>query len=161
MRQFLSHGSLGFAACALPQQIQLHLLGIPVTLKPQSNDTATEIVEGYTTEMIEIMQTGFPQHIKHDAVYQIELQDSTGNKYDFDQAERFNAFGFNKFKGWNCNSGYQSIIIRGNEIKRSYSCCDNPLGTIDNGFKLFKGPMPCITNSCVSSADSKIPKRNF
>jgi sulfatase maturation enzyme AslB (radical SAM superfamily) len=132
--------------------------GIPVTLKPQSNSTATEIVEGYTAEMIEIMQTGFPQHVKHDAVYQIELQDSNGIKYDFDQAERFNAFGFNKFNGWLCNSGYQSVIIRGNEVKRSYSCHDAPLGTIDSGFILFNQPKNCITNSCVSSADSKIPK---
>jgi hypothetical protein len=132
--------------------------GIPVTLKPQSNDTATEIVQGYTDEMIDIMQTGFPQHARDNAVYQIELQDSNGTKYDFDQAERFNAFGFNKFKGWHCNSGYQSVIIRGNEVKRSYSCHDVPLGTLDNGFSLFKHPEICITNSCVSSADSKIPK---
>jgi len=98
--------------------------GIPVTLKPQSNTTASEIVKGYTPEMIDIMQTGFPQHINDAAVYQIQLQDSKGNKYEFDQAERFNSFGFNKFKGWDCNSGYQSIIIRGNEVKRSYSCHD-------------------------------------
>ena len=135
--------------------------GIPVTLKPQSNNTAKEIVSGYTDEMIDIMQTGFPQHIKQDAIYQIELQDSKENKYDFDQAERFNSFGFNKFKGWNCNSGYQSIIIRGNEVKRSYSCHDIPLGTLETGFRLFDTPKICITDSCISSADSKIPKRNF
>lgn len=133
-------------------------LGIPVTLKPQSNSTATEIVEGYTTKMLDLMQTGFPQYINNDALYQIELQDSMGNKYDFDQAERFNSFGFNKFKGWNCNSGYQSIIIRGNEVKRSYSCQDTILGTLDNGFDLLNHPKKCITNACISSADSKIPK---
>ena len=27
-----------------------------------------------------------------------------------------------------------------------------------NGFKLFNSPCRCITTSCVSSADSKIPK---
>ena len=132
--------------------------GIPVTLKPQSNSTATEIVQGYTSKMVDIMQTGFPQHIDNDAVYQIELKDSNGNTYDFDQAERFNAFGFNKFSGWGCNSGYQSMIIRGNEVKRSYSCHDEPLGSITDGFKLFNESRICITNSCVSSADSKIPK---
>jgi hypothetical protein len=79
------------------------------------------------------------------------------NDYYFDQAERFNAFGFNKFQGWSCNSGYQSVIIRGNEVKRSYSCHDVPLGTLD-GFELFKEPQRCITPTCVSSADSKIPK---
>ena len=133
--------------------------GIPVTLKPQSNTTATEIVKGYTPKMIDIMQIGFPQHINEDAVYQIKLCDSDGNKYDFDQAERFNSFGFNKFKGWQCNSGYQSVIIRGNEVKRSYSCHDEPLGTIEKGFNLFNSPKICITNSCISSADSKIPKK--
>ena len=63
-------------------------------------------------------------------------------------------------KGWNCWSGYQSCIIRepGGEVKRSYSCHDEPLGTLDEGFELFKAPMPCITPTCVSSADSKIPK---
>ena len=132
--------------------------GIPVTLKPQSNTTATEIVQGYTSEMIDIMQTGFPQHNNKTEIYQIQLQDSNGRKYNFDQAERFNSFGFNRFKSWNCNSGYQSIIIRGNEIKRSYSCCDSRLGTIDTGFKLFNHPQICITNTCISSADSKVPK---
>ena len=80
-----------------------------------------------------------------------------------DQAERFNAFNFNKFKGWICNAGYQGIIIRepdGN-IKRSYSCHDKPLGHIETGFELFKESQVCMTESCVSSADSKIPKRKI
>lgn len=132
--------------------------GIPVTLKPQSNPTATEIVNGYTDAMIDIMQIGFPQHIDDSPLYQIQLQDSNGNKYDFDQAERFNSFGFNRFKGWNCNSGYQSIIIRGSEVKRSYSCCDTSLGSITDSFVIFNSPNQCITNTCVSSADSKVPK---
>ena len=34
-------------------------------------------------------------------------------------------------------------------------------GDIETGFELFKQPMPCVTNSCVSSADSKIPKRKI
>jgi organic radical activating enzyme len=137
---------------------RFHERGIPVTLKPQSNSTATEIVVGYTSEMIDIMQTGFPQSFKQDNIYQIELKDFKGNIYDFDQAERFNSFGFNKFKGWNCNSGYQSVIIRGNEVKRSYSCSDMLLGTITDGFKIFNSPQTCITNNCISSADSKVPK---
>jgi hypothetical protein len=78
-----------------------------------------------------------------------------------DQAERFNAFNFNKFKGWECSSGYRGIIIRepDGSIKRSYSCSDAPLGNIETGFRLFDGPKVCISESCVSSADSKIPKR--
>ena len=97
------------------------------------------------------------------AHYQVELEDSNGDKYYMDQAERFNAFNFNKFKGWSCNAGYSGIIIRepDGSIKRSYSCRDVPLGNIETGFKLFDSPMPCITDSCVSSADSKIPKRRI
>ena len=79
----------------------------------------------------------------------------------FDQAERFNAFGFNKFKGWQCNSGFQSVIIRGDQIKRSYSCHDVPLGNVLTGFKLFEDPQLCSTPTCVSSADSKIPKHKL
>lgn len=132
--------------------------GINVTLKPQSNETATAIVDGYTPEMIETMRTGFPQHVHGFELYQIRLTDENNHQYFLDQAERFNAFGFNKFEGWDCNSGYQSVIIRGNEVKRGYSCCDQPLGTIEHGFSLFKYPTACVTSSCVSSADSKIPK---
>lgn len=136
---------------------RLHDRGISVTLKPQSDPTASYVVEGYSEEMINLMQTGFPQKHNGEAVHQIRLNDGFEDYY-MDQAERFNAFQFNKFQGWTCNSGYQSVIIRGNEVKRSYSCHDEKLGTIEEGFELFKEPRKCITPTCVSSADSKIPK---
>jgi hypothetical protein len=131
--------------------------GINVTLKPQSDPTASSIVDGYTTDMITLMRTGFPQKADGEEIFQIALYDNNNKEHLFDQAERFNAFGFNKFKDWSCNSGYQSVIIRGDEVKRSYSCHDVPLGTL-NSFNLFKEPARCITPTCVSSADSKIPK---
>ena len=96
-----------------------------------------------------------PQH------FQVEFKDKENKEWYMDQAERFNAFNFNKFSGWECSSGYRSIIIRepDGSIKRSYSCHDKPLGNIETGFKLFDGPVNCISPTCVSSADSKIPKR--
>lgn len=127
--------------------------GINVTLKPQSNDTATAIVDGYTTEMIDIMQNDFEQQ----EGFQIRLTDGD-QEYYIDQAERFNALGFNQFANWTCNAGYQSVIIRGNEVKRAYSCHEDSLGTIEK-FTLFSAPRKCVTTRCVSSADSKIPKR--
>ncbi len=98
---------------------------------------------------------GVPQH------FQVEFKDDNNKSWFMDQAERFNAFNFNKFSGWECSSGYRSIIIRepDGSIKRSYSCHDKPLGNIETGFKLFDKPMNCISPTCVSSADSKIPKR--
>lgn len=166
-----------------------HNQGINVTLKPQSDPTASRIVNGYTEDMKQKLYNGMPQRgfteIKNKYVsrpkpnfpieskenitqntqvpqhFQVEFQDSKGKKWYMDQAERFNAFNFNKFKGWECSSGYRSIIIRepDGSIKRSYSCHDEPLGNIETGFNLFDRPMPCVTESCVSSADSKIPKR--
>lgn len=126
--------------------------GINVTLKPQSNDTATAIVDGYTPEMIKIMQDDFEQQ----EGYQIRLTDGEQDYY-IDQAERFNALGFNSFTNWTCNSGHQSVIIKGTEVKRAYSCKEEPLGTIEK-FTLFSTPRVCVTERCVSSADSKIPK---
>jgi hypothetical protein len=170
-----------------------HEQGINVTLKPQSDPTASKIVDGYTDEMKKRLYNGMPQRayteakakqrqlvtrpkptfkIDKDDHYrkqsadvpwhmQIEFRDKKGNPWYMDQAERFNAFEFNKFEGWECSSGYRSIIIRepDGSIKRSYSCHDQPLGNIETGFKLFDKPTKCITGSCVSSADSKIPKR--
>lgn len=132
--------------------------GINVTLKPQSDPTASRVVDGYTDEMIDLMQTGFPQKVLEKELYQISLYDRHGTEYLFDQAERFNAFGFNKFQGWVCNSGYQSVIIRSNEVKRSYSCHDENLGSLTEGFSLFDSSKVCVTPTCISSADSKIPK---
>jgi organic radical activating enzyme len=137
---------------------RFHARGINVTLKPQSNPSASAVVDGYTEDMIHKMQTGFPQRANGEEIYQIALYEIDGTEYLFDQAERFNAFGFNKFTNWSCNAGYQSVIIKGTEVKRSYSCHDVPLGNILTGFELFKEPKRCITPSCVSSADSKIPK---
>ena len=166
-----------------------HEQGINVTLKPQSDPTASKVVDGYSRDMLKRLYNGMPQRAYTDtkAVWsdrprpqfqipteidkrddktvpwnmQIEFKDANGDPWYMDQAERFNAFNFNKFKGWECSAGYRSIIIRepDGSIKRSYSCADVPLGNIETGFKLFDTPMPCISNSCVSSADSKIPKR--
>lgn len=138
--------------------LRFHNRGINVTLKPQSNESASAIVDGYDEHMIAAMQEGFGYHVNKEKVYQVALYDQNDNEYLLDQAERFNAFGFNKFEGWSCNSGYQSVIIRSNEVKRGYSCHDHILGTLEGGFDLFEEPQRCITPSCVSSADSKIPK---
>lgn len=167
-----------------------HDQGINVTLKPQSDPTASRVVSGYTEEQLKTLHNGMPQrgfteiknkHVERpkptfkktsDPLYwedhshvpqhfQIEFRDKAGKYWYMDQAERFNAFNFNKFTGWECSSGYRGIIIRepDGSIKRSYSCYDKPLGNIETGFKLFDGPQECISPSCVSSADSKIPKR--
>lgn len=144
--------------------------GINVTLKPQSDPTASKVVDGYSEKQMEILHNGMPQitnmevkskkakNIRQE--FEIIMKDSTGKEWYLDQAERFNAFNFNNFKGWNCRAGYQSIIIRepDGSVKRSYSCADVPLGNIETGFKLFEKSMRCITDACVSSADSKIPK---
>jgi hypothetical protein len=134
---------------------RLRARGINVTLKPQSNDSATAVVDGYTDEMINIMKNDFEQQ----EGFQIRLTDGQQDYY-IDQAERFNALGFNSFTNWSCNSGYQSVIIRGNEVKRAYSCKEENLGTIEK-FTLFSAPKICVTDRCVSSADSKIPKNKI
>lgn len=136
---------------------RFHNRGINVTLKPQTDPTASHIVDGYTPAMRELLRNGFPQRDNGEELYQVRLSDGNKNYY-IDQAERFNAHNFNQFTGWTCNSGYQSVIIRGNEVKRAYSCHDYPLGTLDS-FELFTTPQICGTPTCMSSADSKIPKR--
>ena len=171
------------------ESLYFHNRGINVTLKPQSDPTASKVVEGYTKEMLDKLYNGMPQraftesknvHVTRpkatfkkqpDPIYQpdkkipqhfqVEFKDRENKEWYMDQAERFNAFNFNKFSGWECSSGYRSIIIRepDGSIKRSYSCHDKPLGNIETGFRLFDKPVKCISPTCVSSADSKIPKR--
>lgn len=175
-----------------------HEAGLNVTLKPQSNSSATRVVDGYTPEQLQLLKNGMPQrdYTKHHLakmrrpslrpkprfaletpdelahslssdsksvppLLQVEFVDRDNKKWYLDQAERFNSFNFNRFKGWECSAGYRSIVIRepDGSIKRSYSCHEKPLGFLETGFRLFDRPQPCVTESCVSSADSKIPKR--
>ena len=170
------------------EALYFHSRDINVTLKPQSDPTASFVVDGYTEEQLKTLHNGMPQrgytedkklvdrphykwrnkavdnkYGKVPAHFEIEFTDKYGKKWYMDQAERFNAFNFNNFKGWECSSGYRSIIIREPDgtIKRSYSCHDEPLGQIETGFKLYDGPKICTTSACVSSADSKIPKRKL
>ena len=174
------------------EALYFHELGVNVTLKPQSNASATKVVDGYTPDQLLRLRQGMPQRdytssrlqsegkvstrpkgktvmdgfpdpgrASVPAIFQVEMTDSQGKTWYMDQAERFNAFGFNRFEGWECSAGFRSLIIREPDglIKRSYSCNDEPLGHIEKGFTLFKKPQLCGTKSCVSSADSKIPKR--
>jgi MoaA/NifB/PqqE/SkfB family radical SAM enzyme len=168
------------------EALYFHDRNINVTLKPQSDPTASFVVDGYTDDQLQRLHNGMPQRAytedkklvdrphykwrnkavdnkygKVPAHFEIEFTDKYGKKWYMDQAERFNAFNFNNFNGWECSSGYRSIIIREPDgtIKRSYSCHDEPLGQIETGFQLYDGPKICTTNACVSSADSKIPKR--
>lgn len=137
---------------------RLHKRGINITLKPQSDPTASFVLSDYTENQLMIMRCGFPQLNKEEEVLQVKLIDNKDKVWYIDQAERFNSYGFNKFKGWTCNAGFQGIVIRSNEVKRSYSCKDEIIGTLSDGFNIFDNPKVCITNTCVSSADSKIPK---
>ena len=126
--------------------------GIHTTLKPQSNPTFTKVVEGYTDSQLDILYNE-----SKTPTMEIELIDSKGEVYEMDQAERFNAFNFNNFKGGIVCSSISLSHFDGS-IKRSYSCRDLPLGNIETGFKLFNSPQPCLSDFfCVSSADSKIP----
>lgn len=148
--------------------------GLNVTVKPQSDETANKIVEGYTPEMLRKLQESFPQRnwleneleslLAKNGVpkdVQLAMTDDDGNVWFMDQAERLNSFHFNRFSGWECSAGYRSIIIRepDGSVKRSYSCTDAPLGHLDTGFQLFDSVQLCKTPRCFSSADSKIPKR--
>lgn len=174
------------------EALYFHDMGVNVTLKPQSNPTATKVVDGYTPDQMNRLRQGMPQRDytakrlleegkistrpkakslvteatdpgdgRVPPIMQVEMTDSKGKTWYLDQAERFNAFGFNKFQGWECSAGFRSLIIREPDgaIKRSYSCNDKPIGYIGQPFELFRKPEPCNTPSCVSSADSKIPKR--
>lgn len=177
------------------EALYFHERGLNVTLKPQSDPTASRVVPEYTEEQLKRLYNGMPQrdytkarlelqslpalrpkpktplldrrHLPEGTAQaavpqtmQVELLDEAGKRWYLDQAERFNAFNFNRFEGWLCESGYRSIIIRepDGSVKRSYSCRDQALGNIETGFELFAEPKKCITPTCVSSADSKIPK---
>ena len=60
---------------------RLHARVINVTLKPQSDPTASRVVDGYTPEQIELLQTGFPQRAFGEETYQIALYEQDGAEH--------------------------------------------------------------------------------
>lgn len=133
-------------------------MGLNVVLKPQSNKNCSALVDGYTNEMLIEMQNAFPQRDGNGRRYdQMELITSSDDRFSLDSAERLNAHQFINFKGWTCNAGFQSAVIRKTEIIRSFTCSCQNLGTVDS-FKLYKAPAVCIMEQCVTSADTKIPR---
>ena len=140
---------------------------VPVILRAGVAEGRFELVAGrrrvHAARIAQADEGADPELGRVPQIMQVELTDEDGGVWFMDQAERFNAFNFNSFQGWLCDSGYRSIVIRepDGSIKRSYSCWDEPLGYIETGFTLFPERKPCITPTCVSSADSKIPKRRL
>jgi hypothetical protein len=114
-------------------------------------------IKGYYQKLYKWSDDETEWFIENNLEESVKWSDGTQDYY-IDQAERFNALGFNSFTNWTCNAGYQSVIIKGTEVKRAYSCKETNIGNILTGFELFKEPKICITPRCVSSADSKVPK---
>lgn len=138
-----------------------HSKELNVTLKPQSDPYAEFVVE-YTQDQSDILHNKMKQKDGKMPAMRVRMKDDENNTWYLDEAERFNAFDFNNFKGWECASGYRNIIIREpcGSVKRSHSCNEPAIGHVETGFKLHDKPQVCVSSTrCVSSADSKVPKR--
>lgn len=133
-------------------------------------------VSGYTKDMLEKLQTAFPDTQQHGFVFNkfkkkkkrwtvknphlIELKDSKNEVWRLDSSDRLNALRFNRYESWECSAGYRSIVIdaKGN-IKRGHVCYDKPMGHIKTDFQLHENIKPCVTPICTCTADNKVPKR--
>lgn len=146
---------------ALERCEKWHSLGLNVTVKPQKCKTGDELLIGsYTDEMKEILKRGFPlgELGPDQPLNGIRLYDKEGTIHYIDHAERLNSLDKNVFTGWTCEAGYRSVTIRGNNVIRAHSCADKYLGTVTDGFELFKEAKPCISKICITSTDSKLTK---
>lgn len=158
-------------------------LGQNVTLRPQITADGSRPVDGYTDEMRRIMQTSMLFQLQRTSSERpidtaprapgvtitteestieplIELRERNGKLWYLDTANRMTVLDFTRFKGWLCHAGYQAVIIRepSGTLHRGLACRDKPLGHIEQGFRLFDQPVPCITDLCVSDFDAKLPK---
>lgn len=137
-------------------------LGLSITVKPQKCKSGNELLYGtYTPEMIEILKRGFPLADREDNTLMhqgVKLFDKDGGIHYIDQSERLNSLDKNRFKGWMCEAGFRSVVIRGNLVLRAHSCSDAPLGSISDGFQLYNKPKPCVSKVCITSTDSKLTK---
>ena len=116
--------------------VKIHERGINVTLKLQSdpqqvlllmdtlknkknfyNRVSQQFPEKYYNNF-DSFESNWADRIDN-KIYQLKLVDNKKKEYYPDQAERLNAFGFNKFRNWTCNAGFQSCIVRepGGEVK--------------------------------------------
>jgi MoaA/NifB/PqqE/SkfB family radical SAM enzyme len=66
----------------------------------------------------------------------------------------------NRFKGWNCNAGIESLMINWDgEVHRATCRVGGSLGNIyTNTFKLPKDPVVCTRDNCTCAADIPLTK---
>ena len=84
--------------------------------------------------------------------------------YDDDTSQEGNVNDFladeqNKFEGWVCWAGVQSITIRSDgEVFRALCKVGGSLGNINTGFTIPTAPIACTSKKCMCAADIQLSK---
>jgi len=111
-----------------------------------------DIDPSYTSEMIDIVnELNNSDDVKR---FTIETKEK---KHLIDNANILLGMNFVNYSGWDCEAGFNSIIIdKQLNVRRCWTGVDMPIGNLKSDFKLER--KKCITSACVCSADLKIKK---
>lgn len=98
-----------------------------------------------------------PSNIKNYPPAKLHFDDNTTQPYNL---AKWTINGWNKYKGWECNSGYDGINIRPNGDVTNSLCNVEKLGRIDS-FKLKDKPLICPVEYCACPLDLFMTKRKL
>jgi MoaA/NifB/PqqE/SkfB family radical SAM enzyme len=111
-----------------------------------------DIDPSYTSEMINIVNELNNSDLEKR--FTIETKEK---KHLIDNANILLGMNFVNYSGWDCEAGFNSIIIdKQLNVRRCWTGVDMPIGNLKSDFKLER--KKCITSACICSADLKIKK---
>jgi MoaA/NifB/PqqE/SkfB family radical SAM enzyme len=112
-----------------------------------------KIDPSYTSEMIDIVNE-LNNNSRIEKLITIETKEK---KHLLDNANILLGMNFVNYFGWDCEAGFNSIIIdKQLNVRRCSSGIDMPIGNLKTNFKLKKEK--CISSACVCSFDLKVKK---
>jgi MoaA/NifB/PqqE/SkfB family radical SAM enzyme len=116
-------------------------------------DTNENINPEYTLEMIETINSLNLGNSKFELIVETE-----SNIFSYKNPLALLSAGYINYKGWNCDAGFNSIIIdKDFNVRRCWSGIDKYLGNLKSDFNFIK--KKCISTSCVCTADLRMRKQ--
>ena len=134
--------------------------GASITLKPLRVGFASQLFD-YTPDQLDVMSRSLPQKAAQSGAMPrgtMTVQGRDGTRTTL-RATELVVRGQNRWRGYRCNAGLESLRVRGDgTITRAVCSVGGDIGRIGEPFALPYGPILCTAEVCSCTADILITK---
>lgn len=142
------------------RSIRAKLPGATISLKPLRVDFG-DVLYGYTKAQRRIMADGLPTSVPHGGATPratMTCTDASG-RCETLRANQFVLRGLNRWQGYRCNIGIESLRVRGDgTVSRAVCGVGGDIGRLGGAVTLPAAPIVCTAPSCACIADILVTK---